>query len=83
MLVAISLIVLLPFTLPFLILIVSVLQPILQYMEIKQIYGLEVDDMALVIVGLIDFTQTLVLIPLGFVVVFSSQGLRRLRLHGS
>merc|ERR1711871_429383 len=66
--------IILPFTLPFLILVVSVLQPLQTYMGIKQVYGLEVDDMFMIIVGLIDFMQTLVLIPLGFVVVFSSAG---------
>jgi hypothetical protein len=74
LLTSVMLVVLVPFTLPFLILIVSVFQPLLKYMEIKEIYGLEVDDMFLVIVGLIDFMQTLVLIPLGVVVVFSSAG---------
>ncbi len=74
LLTAVMLVILVPLTLPFLILAVSVFQPVLKCMGIKQICGLEVDDMALVIVGLIDFMQTLVLIPLGLVVVFSSAG---------
>merc|ERR1719198_1471526 len=74
MLVAIVLVVVLPFTLPFLILACSVLQPLLKYAGVTKVCGLEVDDMFMIIVGFVDFMQTLVLIPLGLVVVFSSAG---------
>merc|ERR1719198_163371 len=74
MLVAIVLVVVLPFTLPFLILACSLLQPLLKYAGVTKVCGLEVDDMFMIIVGFVDFMQTLVLIPLGLVVVFSSAG---------
>lgn len=57
--------VVLPFTLP----LIIVLGPILDQCE----GTLPIRDFWLVVVGLIDFVQTLVLIPLGYVVIWASE----------
>ena len=66
---SVAMIVFLPFFLPILI----ITAPCIKQAKILEGVIDDENDLYLVLVGLIDFVQTLVLIPLGYVVIFASE----------